>query len=117
MPKLSPETVIEWALNINFISIINSTDLIIKAHSVTQIGFISAPLKLTKPGKIFNKMPSFSTQTFSITLKLTSPKVSGPYNWIINKKMLMSEIYSGQDITLSIDSIQLSLEVFTLDKA
>lgn len=115
MPKLYQETVIVWVLNINFTLIINSTGSIIKAPSVIQVGFISDLHKLNKQDKIFNKILSFSTPISWIILKLISLKEFGLYNSIINKKMSMYEISSGQDIMPFIDSILLSLEAYILE--
>jgi len=115
MPKSFQETVIEWALNINFTLITNFTDSINKAPLVIQAGSISDLLKLNKPDKTFNKTPSFLIQISLTICKVIFQKEFGLYNLIINKNMSMLETYSGQDITLSIDLILHYLEAYILE--
>ena len=87
MPKSFQETVIEWALNMNFTLITNFTDSINKAPLPIQAGSISDLHKLNKPDKTFNKTLWFSILTFSIISKVIFQKGFGLYNSIINKKM------------------------------
>ena len=82
---------------------------------VIQAGSISDLLKLNKPDKTFNKTPLFLIQTSLTISKVIFQKGFGLYNLIINKKMSMLEIYSGQDIMLSIDLILHYLEAYILE--